>query len=98
MAKEANDAKLVKAFEDHLKETENQGVRLKKVYELLNIRPGGQKCKVMKGLFEEGKGMIAKNVRPEIKDAGLIAKAQQVEHYEISGYSTAAHFAEMLGA
>ena len=97
MAKEANDENLVKAFEKHLAETEKQLERLEKVCELLDIKPGGQKCKAMEGLVEEGEGMIDENATPETKDAGLIASAQRVEHYEISGYGTAAHFAERLG-
>ncbi len=51
----------------------------------------------MEGLVEEGEGMIEEDADPEVKDAGLIASAQRVEHYEIAGYGTAAHYAERLG-
>lgn len=97
MAKAASDKKLVAAFEMHLKETEAQKERLEKVCELVGIKPSGETCKAMEGLVEEGSKMIKEDADPETKDAGLIACAQRVEHYEISGYGTAAHFAERLG-
>ena len=97
MAKAASDKKLVAAFEKHLAETEVQKERLEQVCELVGIKPGGETCKAMQGLVEEGSAMIKEDADPETKDAGLIAAAQRVEHYEISGYGTAAHFAERLG-
>jgi ferritin-like metal-binding protein YciE len=97
MAEEANDPKLKKAFEDHLKQTETHKERLETICEALDIKPGGQKCKAMEGLVEEGEGMIHEDASEETKDAGLIASAQRVEHYEISGYGTAAHYAQRLG-
>ena len=60
-------------------------------------RHRGQKCKAMEGLVEEGKQMIDEDAAPEVKDAGLIAAAQRVEHYEIAGYGTACTFAQILG-
>ena len=97
MAKKAQDPKLKQAFESHLSETEEQKARLEKVCEILGISPGRTKCKAMEGLIEEGEDMIDENAEPEVKDAGLIASAQRIEHYEISGYGTAAHYAERLG-
>ncbi len=97
MAKKASDPKLKKAFEMHLEETKAQKERLEKVCELMKISPGRTKCKAMEGLIEEGEDMIDEKATPETKDAGLIASAQRIEHYEISGYGTAAHFAERLG-
>lgn len=97
MAKKANDPQLKKAFESHLKETETQKERLEQAFELLSLSPGRLKCKAMEGLIEEGEDMIDENATPETKDAGLIASAQRIEHYEISGYGTAAHFAQRLG-
>jgi ferritin-like metal-binding protein YciE len=55
------------------------------------------KCKAMEGLVEEGQETIAEDATPEVKDAALIAAAQRIEHYEIAGYGTAAHYAERLG-
>ena len=96
MAKKAADPKLKQAFEFHLQETEEHKARLEQVCEMIGISPGRMKCKAMEGLLEEGEDMIHENAEPEVKDAGLIAEAQRVEHYEISGYGTAAHYAERL--
>jgi ferritin-like metal-binding protein YciE len=97
MAKKAQDPKLKEAFENHLAETEEQKARLEQVCEMLGISPGRLKCKAMEGLIEEGEDMIHEDADPEVKDAGLIAEAQRIEHYEISGYGTAHHYAERLG-
>lgn len=97
MAEEANHPGLKEAFKNHLRETENQKTRLEKVMELVGIKPDATKCKAMEGLVEEGSKMIHEDASPATKDAGLIASAQRVEHYEISGYGTARHFAKMLG-
>ena len=97
MAKKAKDAKLKQAFEFHLQETEEHKARIEQVCEILGISPGRMKCKAMEGLIEEGEDMVHEDADPEVKDAGLIAEAQRIEHYEISGYGTAAHYAERLG-
>lgn len=97
MAKKANDPQLKQAFEKHLQETETQKDRLDQIFKLLDLSPGREKCKAMEGLITEGEDMIDENATPETKDAGLIASAQRIEHYEISGYGTAAHFAQRLG-
>lgn len=96
MIKKARDPELKKAFESHLEETKEQKERLETAFELLNIEPGNKVCEAMAGLIAEGKEMIDEDATPETKDAGLIATAQKIEHYEISGYGTAAHFAKML--
>ena len=97
MAETAQDPKLKSAFEQHLQETQQQKERLEKVCELVGISPGRTKCKAMEGLIEEGQDMIDEKATPEVKDAGLVASAQRIEHYEISGYGTAAYYAERLG-
>jgi ferritin-like metal-binding protein YciE len=97
MAETASDAGLKKAFESHLEETKEQKKRLEQVCELVGISPGRMKCKAMEGLVEEGEETIDEDATPEVKDAGLIASAQRIEHYEIAGYGTAAHYAERLG-
>ncbi len=58
---------------------------------------GRIKCKAMEGLIAESEEIMDENASPEVKDAALIAAAQRMEHYEISGYGTAAHFAQRLG-
>lgn len=97
MAKAANDAELKKAFEKHLEETETHVQRLEEVCEELDIKPNGEECKAMKGLIKEAQGMIDENADKEVKDAGLIAEAQRVEHYEISAYGTVVRYAKELG-
>jgi ferritin-like metal-binding protein YciE len=97
MAETANDPKLKQAFEKHLEETKGQKERLEKVFELCGLNPGRKKCEAMAGLVEEGESMIDEKATPEVKDAGLIASAQRIEHYEIAGYGTAAHYANRLG-
>lgn len=97
MAKAANDAELKKAFEKHLKETETHKTRLEEVCEELDIKPTGEDCKAMKGLIKEAQGMIDEKSDKEVKDAGLIAEAQRVEHYEIAAYGTVVRYAKELG-
>jgi len=97
MVKAAHDSKLKKAFEGHLEETKTHKQRIEEICEELSIKPGGEKCKAMEGLVKEAQSMIDEKADPDVKDAGLIAEAQRVEHYEISGYGTAVRFAKELG-
>ncbi len=97
MVKASHDSELKKAFESHLEETKNHKKRLEEICEELSIKPTGEKCKAMQGLVKEAESMIDEKADPEVKDAGLIAEAQRVEHYEISGYGTATRFAKELG-
>ncbi|WP_010228968.1 YciE/YciF ferroxidase family protein [Gillisia marina] len=97
MVKASHDSELKKAFESHLEETKNHKKRLEEICEELSIKPTGEKCKAMQGLVKEAESMIDEKSDPAVKDAGLIAEAQRVEHYEISGYGTATRFAKELG-
>ncbi|HDZ13713.1 hypothetical protein LCGC14_0580190 [marine sediment metagenome] len=97
MVENASDSKLKQAFEDHLEETKNHRERIKEICDELGIKPGGEKCKAMEGLIKEAKGFIDEADSDEVMNAGLIAEAQRVEHYEISGYGTAVRFAKQLG-
>ncbi|TDU40449.1 ferritin-like metal-binding protein YciE [Gelidibacter sediminis] len=97
MAESATDAKLKKAFEDHLKETENHKKRLEEVCDDLGIDPKGEKCKGMEGLIKEAESFIKEKKDDDVNNAGLIADAQRIEHYEISGYGTAVRYAKELG-
>ena len=96
MAKAAVNEKLKKAFEDHLKETETQLERLEQVAEILGIDPKGETCAAMKGLIKEGKDMMKMKGEDNVKDAGLIASAQRIEHYEMAGYGAAHAYAQQL--
>ncbi|MDX1542368.1 MAG: ferritin-like domain-containing protein [Christiangramia sp.] len=97
MAKKANDEKLRKAFESHLEETKEQKERLVEICKELGIKPTGETCKAMKGLIEEAEDFLKEDATEEVRDAGLIADAQRVEHYEIAGYGTVVRYAKELG-
>jgi ferritin-like metal-binding protein YciE len=97
MIKKASNEQLKKAFEEHRQVTEKQVERLDRIFEKLGKSSRGKKCKGMEGLLEEGKELMQEDVDPEVLDAGLIAAAQKVEHYEIAGYGTARTYAELLG-
>lgn len=97
MKENANDDKLKKAFETHLKETEGHVIRLEEVCSKLGIKPTGETCKAMEGLVKEAESFLKEDTEKDVRDAGLIAEAQRVEHYEISGYGTAVRYAKELG-
>lgn len=97
MAKKAKDRELREAFEHHLKETKNQKSRIETICSELDITPYGETCEAMKGMIKEAENFLEVVADEEVMDAGLIAEAQRVEHYEISGYGTAVRFAEQLG-
>lgn len=98
MIKAASSDKLKKGLDQHRKQTEQQVKRLEQVFKAINEEPKREKCVGMEGLLKEGqKLMNKKNIDPAVLDAGLIASAQKVEHYEISGYGTARAYARVLG-
>jgi ferritin-like metal-binding protein YciE len=97
MAKKASNPELQDAFEQHLEETKIHKQRLEVIAKILNIDPEGEGNPAIKGLIAETEKVIHKDATPETLDAALIAGAQKVEHYEISGYGTAAYLAEELG-
>jgi len=97
MAKAASAPELKRAFEDHLEVTQGHVQRLETIFEDLSIPSRGKKCKAMEGLIAEGAELIAEKGEPSVKDAGLIAAAQRVEHYEMAGYGCVRTFAKLLG-
>lgn len=97
MAEAATHSELKRGFETHLQQTKVQRDRLDQILRSLGATPGGETCQAMKGLVKEGNEMIAANGDDNVRDAGLIAAAQRVEHYEIAGYGTVATFAKQLG-
>lgn len=97
MAKAATSQDLKAAFESHLLETREHVTRLDRVLELAGSGTRGPKCKGMEGAIEEGQSMIEEEADPEVKDAGLIAAAQRVEHYEMAGYGCVRTYAKLLG-
>lgn len=97
MAKNAQSPDLQRAFQDHLRQTEGQVERIERIFSELDGSPRGKKCVGMEGLIEEGNELLKEDAEPDVLDAGLIAAAQKVEHYEIAGYGTARAWAERLG-
>ena len=97
MAEAADSNQLRQAFQHHLTETQGHVSRLETIFRQLGIDPKRETCEAMKGLISEGEEMVQAKGDPSVKDAALIAAAQRVEHYEISGYGTARSFALRLG-
>ena len=107
MVDNATNSELKKALNEHLRVTREQKKRLDKVKSLLKIDEekkgffekifGGTKCKGTEGLITEGEKMMNQEMEAPVKDAAIIAAAQKIEHYEISGYGTARAFARELG-
>jgi ferritin-like metal-binding protein YciE len=97
MAEAANHTELSKAFEAHLKETENQVARLEKVADILGTTPSGKKCKGMEGVIEEGSEALDESGDENVLDLGIIGAGSRVEHYEMAGYMTAISLAKQLG-
>jgi ferritin-like metal-binding protein YciE len=97
MAKNADSRDLKKAFEEHLGQTEQHVERIEQIFSDLEGSPRGKKCVGMEGLIEEGNELLKEDVEPDVLDAGLIAAAQKVEHYEIASYGTARAWAEKMG-
>ncbi len=97
MAEAAHSGQLKQAIQQHLTETQGHVSRLETIFRELKVEPKRETCQAMKGLIAEGEEMIDAKGDPEVKDAALIAAAQRVEHYEISGYGTVRTFAQRLG-
>jgi len=97
LAKNAQSADLQRAFQEHLKQTEGHVERIERIFSDLGGSPRGKKCVGMEGLVEEGNELLQEQVDPDVLDAGLIAAAQKVEHYEIASYGTVRTWAERLG-
>jgi ferritin-like metal-binding protein YciE len=98
MRDKATSADLKQAFDQHLGETQVQAQKLEELFRAIGEKITGHTCKAMKGIIEEVEEMMAHNAPAAVMDAGLIACAQRVEHYEIAGYGTVREFADELGA
>jgi ferritin-like metal-binding protein YciE len=97
MSQAASSPDLKQAFDSHLRETEGHKARLEDVFRRLGKEPKREACKAMQGLIKEGEEMISAKGDPKVKDAGLIAAAQRVEHYEMAGYGALRTYARQLG-
>jgi ferritin-like metal-binding protein YciE len=97
MAKAASSDKLRAAFEKHHGETEGQVERLEQIFELIDKPARGKTCDAIQGILEEGKEIMDEYKGSGALDAGMLAAAQAVEHYEISRYGTLKQWAQQLG-
>ncbi len=97
MAKAAQSEDLKAAFELHQEETMEQIERLEQVFEIIGKRAQGKTCPAIDGIIEEGQEIMSDYKDTPSLDAGLLAAAQAVEHYEISRYGTLKRWAEVLG-
>ena len=97
MAKAAHDRSLKAAFEKHQTETETHVSRLERVFGAIDAKPQGKTCHAIMGIVEEGHEIAEEYKGSPALDAGLLAAAQAVEHYEISRYGTLKAWADELG-
>lgn len=96
MQKNATDKKLKAAIEKHVMETENHVKRLEDCFKALKKKAQAKECDAMQGLLYEGKSILEETKPGSVRDAGIIAAAQKVEHYEIATYGTLAAYAKIL--
>ncbi|AMJ60528.1 YciE/YciF ferroxidase family protein [Bosea sp. PAMC 26642] len=97
MAKAAKSPELKKAFETHKTETQEQVERLSQVFELIGKTPRAKTCDAILGILKEGEAVIEDYEGSPALDAGLVASAQAVEHYEMARYGTLKAWATQLG-
>lgn len=97
MARAAKNRQLSAAFNQHLEQTRRQAKRLEQILKSHHESTRAPKCEGMEGLIAEGDKMAKEDAEDEVRDAGLIAAAQRVEHYEIAGYGCARTYAQLLG-
>jgi ferritin-like metal-binding protein YciE len=97
MAKHASSPELKKAFETHREQTDRQIERLETLFEQLGASPRALRCEAMDGILAEAKEFMDEVSDKDLRDAGMIASAQSMEHYEIARYGTLITWAERLG-
>jgi ferritin-like metal-binding protein YciE len=97
MMKEASSDDLRSALEEHLEVTKEQARRIEQIFENMGERLKAEKCKGMEGVIKEGNELLKEAEDDDVRDAGIIASAQKVEHYEIASYGTVRTYAELLG-
>lgn len=97
MAKNATNENLIMAINEHLEVTKDQVIRLEEVFSIMGEKAVAKKCDAMEGLVEEGEGILEETEPGAVRDAGIIAASQKIEHYEIATYGTLAAFAKTLG-
>src|SRR5689334_15639573 len=96
MAKASSSEALRGAFEEHLEQTKGHAARIERIFADLDLPAKREKCKGMQGLISEGNDLLKKKLAADVQDAGIIAAAQRVEHYEIAAYGCIRTYAELL--
>lgn len=97
MAANASSSGLAGAILEHLDITQLQVIRLEQIFDLLGEKAEGKKCEAMAGLLKEGDTILLETTPGPVRDAGIIAASQKIEHYEIATYGTLCAFAKALG-
>lgn len=97
MAKATTDSKLKQAFEEHLEQTRGHVRRLEQIFDGLGESAKAKKCDGLRGIIDEGEKTISDGEQGPVLDAGLIAGAQRVEHYEMAAYGSLRTWAQQLG-
>ncbi|CAD0007414.1 YciE/YciF ferroxidase family protein [Flavobacterium salmonis] len=97
MAKNSTSENLITAINDHLEVTKGQVARLEQVFESVGEKATAKKCDAMEGLIKEGESIMEETQEESVRDAGIVAASQKIEHYEIATYGTLAAFAQTLG-
>ncbi len=98
MAKASENEELKNALMHHREETQGQIERLQKAFEAMGKRARGQTCEAINGLIEEGEEIVEEFAAGPTRDAGILASAQAVEHYEMARYGAIIAWAKALGA
>jgi len=97
MVKKATSGELKAALENHLQETEEQVKKVEQVFEMIGKKAVAKKCEAMAGLVKEAEEIMEETEEGAMRDAGIIAAGQKVEHYEIATYGTLKTYARILG-
>ncbi len=98
MAEKASSPELRAGLNQHLEQTRGQVRRLDQIFDQIrDIDREDGKCKGIEGIIKEGEDLLKKDADPEVRDAGIIASAQKVEHYEIASYGTVRTYAQLVG-
>ena len=97
MAGATKHPELRNAFNEHFQITKRQVERLDRIFNMMQEKATGRKCKGMKGILDEGEEIIKNTKDPDVRDVALISAAQRVEHYEMAAYGTLRTYASLLG-
>jgi ferritin-like metal-binding protein YciE len=97
MIKTANSTELKTYFEENIRQTDNQIIRLEKIFKELDVPIKPKKCLGMEGILNEGRELINEEIDPNVIDAALVTNEQRIEHYEMTTYDTVRTYAKKLG-